>query len=255
VFSDEYHVKRIALIDADYLAYHTAAWAHAHQQDMSEIHDRVCDAVDLWLDRACASDAIMVFSCDRDENFRRDFFPLYKAHRTGAAPLMLDDTKDLLRGLGFRCASRPRVEADDLIGIMMTNGRVENPVCISRDKDLRQIPGWHLNPFEEDFPVFVSEQQADRLFFSQWLSGDPTDGFPGIRGVGPKRAEALLDPENPQNWLSNVCSEYARAGHTVADAEAQAVCARILRAGDWNPAEQAPRPYRLPEAHQWGPPR
>jgi len=253
MFSEEFHVHRTALIDADYIAYHTAAWAHSHQADMHDIHEKMLDALDLWIIMACASDAVMIFSCDKEDNFRRDSYPLYKAHRTGAPPAMLHETKDLLRSLPVQAVSRPRVEADDLIGVLMTNGRVKNPVCISRDKDLRQIPGWHLNPFEEDFPVHVSPYDADLKFYTQWLTGDTTDGFHGIRGIGPKKAMALLNPDRPDSWEETVCRTYQHYGFSVEQAEAQAVCARILRAEDWDAKRQAPRPYTIPEPLRWSP--
>lgn len=245
--SENYHVARTALLDADYLAYHTAAWAHTHQADSMEMHEKMSNALDLWVSAACASEAVMLFSCDREENYRKDHYPLYKSHRTGEAPAMLGQAKETLASIGFRTATRPRVEADDLIGILMTNGKVVNPVCVSRDKDLRQIPGWHLNPFTDDFPVYVTRDAADYLFYQQWLTGDSTDGFGGIKGMGPKKAQKLLDAGLPHTWLKIAVRAYQKAGMTKDEAEAQARCARILRVEDWDAKEQAPIPWSVPE--------
>lgn len=246
-----YHTERTALIDADYLAYHTAAAAHSHQMDQLEMHEKMMTELEQWMTAACAPKAILVFSCSRDDNFRRDHYPLYKTNRTATPPALLGEAHKLLQNSRFPTLSRPRIEADDVIGILMTNGAITNPVCISRDKDLRQIPGWHLNPYVEDFPVRVTNDEADRLFYQQWLTGDSTDGFGGIKGMGPKRAVGLLEGLQPHEWEKACCEAYFNAGMTWDEAMAQARCARILRAGDWDPYGKAPRPWTASERLQW----
>lgn len=250
---ENYHVHRTALIDADYLAYSTAAWAHSHQIDQLEMLEKLQQDLDLWIGMACASDAILLFSCSRYDNFRRDHFPLYKANRTTEPPALLAAAMQLLRKTEWRSVTRPRIEADDIIGILMTNGNVKNPVCISRDKDLRQVPGWHLDPYSEDFPVLVDRDAGDYLFYRQWLTGDSVDGFGGIKGWGPKKADKLLMGLSPLEWEAAVCDTYQKAGISYDHAVAQARCARILQAEDWDVENGAPRPWSPAERHRWAP--
>lgn len=241
----DWKVNRTALVDADYLAYHTAAWAQGNDGDTMDMVDRMTAHLSDWISRAFCTDAILLTSCGREDNFRKDFYPLYKSHRTGSPPPLLDDAKQALKNLKWMSLSRPRIEADDCIGILMTNGRIENPVCITRDKDLRQVPGWHFNPFDEDFPVFVTEEGADMYFVEQWMTGDPSDGFPGLKGIGPARAEKVI-AEYGWDWnvlVGRVFDMYEEQGKNRNEALAQARCARILRAGDWDAEKQAPIPW------------
>jgi DNA polymerase-1 len=132
----------------------------------------------------------------------------------------------------------PNLEADDVMGIAQTNGKTPNTVIVSVDKDMVQIPGWHLNPHKQDFPIFITEEEADHTFYMQWLGGDSTDGYGGIKGVGPKKAEKILeydgDPLLGVNMDNIVLRAYKEADYTRDQAIAQARCARILRACDWD---------------------
>ena len=85
-----------------------------------------------------------------------------------------------------------QIEADDLLGIMLTNGRVENPILCSIDKDLLGIPGWHYNWNKDSWPTYVSQEEADHNWLVQLLTGDATDGIRGIEGIGPVKANKLI---------------------------------------------------------------
>ncbi len=239
----EYVTERTALLDADYIAYQAAAWAHSDMASEIELVERVQDTAASWKRLACATHSIALFSCSREDNFRRDHYPLYKAHRSSDPPAMLEAAKDAIKAV-VPSLSMPRLEADDIMGVLATNGKVENPVIVSRDKDMLQIPGWHLNPWKDDFPILVSPEDADRLFYQQWLTGDSVDGFGGIKGVGPKKAEKLLDTFEDAGLQWQGCLEtYDTHGYTVVQALAQARCARILRAEDWDAEAKAVRPW------------
>lgn len=79
-------------------------------------------------------------------------------------------------------------EADDQIAMDHAEGTI---IC-SRDKDLLQVPGWHYVwpswKQEERTPFYVSEVNGLQFFYSQMLTGDPTDNILGLYGVGPKAA-------------------------------------------------------------------
>jgi DNA polymerase-1 len=240
-----YIVNRTALIDADFIAYEAAAWAHATQADAFDLTQRVEGTVKEWATKACAAKWIVCYSCSRDENFRRDHYPLYKAHRTSEPPAMLETAQQVIKDMSATVVYMPNLEADDVMGIAQTNGKTPNTVIVSVDKDMRQIPGWHLNPHKEDFPVLVTEDDADYLFYMQWLTGDATDGYPGIKGIGPKTAEKILGPKGdpPQDYEARIFDAYEKAGKTPDEAIGQARCARILRASDWNSEDRQVIPW------------
>lgn len=83
------------------------------------------------------------------------------------------------------------MEADDQISMDHTEGTI---IC-SRDKDLKQVPGWHYSwpswKQEEQHPYWIDEVNANRFFYCQLLTGDSTDNILGLYGVGPKSAAAL----------------------------------------------------------------
>lgn len=244
------NVKRTALIDGDIIAYRAAARAHAHQGDMSDVYDQIDNELDDWMFGAFCEEAVICFSCSREENFRRDHYPLYKSHRSGEPPAMLSDAKKILADLA-PAVRIPRLEADDVMGILATNGKVENPVIVTIDKDLRQIPAWHFNPDKEDFPTQVGPFAADYLFYCQWLTGDPTDGYGGIKGVGPKKAARILNQGGLEGPDHHVLEAYAEAGYTPTEALGQARCARILRACDFDAETRKHIPWT---PVRWSPP-
>jgi DNA polymerase-1 len=240
-----YLVQRTALIDADFIAYEAAAWAHATQADVFDLTQRVEGTVKEWAEKACASKWIVMYSCSREENFRRDWYPLYKAHRTSEPPAMLDAAQQVIKDMSATVVYMPRLEADDVMGIAQTNGKTPNTVIVSVDKDMRQIPGWHCNPHKEDFPVFVTEDEADYLFYMQWLTGDATDGYGGIKGIGPAKARKILGPAGGviADYEKAVLDAYEKADYDLTQAVGQARCARILRASDWNSEDRLIIPW------------
>ncbi len=227
-----YHTERTALIDADHLAYQQAAAAHANQDSAHEMNERIQDLLAAYTRLACCTKFITVFSCSREDNFRRGIYAPYKTNRTAEPPAMLDAARQLLAEAG-PTITRPKVEADDVMGILQTNGKIAHTVIVSVDKDMRSIPGLHLNPTKDDFPVRVTLEEADHAFYVQWLTGDPTDGYPGIKGVGKVKAEKII--RYAENGTERAILEaYRNAGKTPFEAMEQAACARILRAEDWS---------------------
>ena len=88
--------------------------------------------------------------------------------------------------------SKPGLEADDVCGLLSTKPENKKQcVVVSNDKDLKTIPGMLYRPMSDEM-LSVTEQEADKNFLTQCLTGDSTDGYPGVPGIGPKKAEALL---------------------------------------------------------------
>ncbi len=74
--------------------------------------------------------------------------------------------------------------------------------------------------------VDISEDEADRNWLLQTLTGDTTDGYKGLPKCGPVSANKILD--NDCTW-SGVVAAYTKAGLTEKEALQQAQVARILR--------------------------
>jgi DNA polymerase-1 len=145
-------------------------------------------------------------------------------------------------------ARLPDVEGDDVLGILCEPGDV---IC-SWDKDMLTIPGLH---FRREEVVEVDQLAADRAFYTQVLTGDAADNYPGCPGYGPVTAERLLSgwTTDVDFWreVVNAYTLKSKAGTREAAeklALQQARCARILRAGEYDLATNTPRLWNPPVA-------
>jgi len=81
----------------------------------------------------------------------------------------------------------------------------EQVICVSNDKDLLQLPGWHYNFVTKQLKL-VSPLEGLRAFYKQLILGDRTDNIPGydgkLRGECPKFIAKLQEPidEMTEEW-------------------------------------------------------
>ena len=78
-----------------------------------------------------------------------------------------------------------------LFGLLKLVVRSIDYFVVGIDKDLLQIPGNHYNFVKRELR-FVDDDEAHLLLMRQCLTGDSADNIPGIRGIGPKKADKLL---------------------------------------------------------------
>lgn len=165
-----------------------------------------------------------VFALSDKRNFRYDVASTYKSGRKGKRkPICYGSVKEYLLD-NYTTKTLPNLEGDDVLGLLMT----DETALWSRDKDLKQIPGLHW--VDDDWEE-VTEEEADRFFLFQVLAGDTADGYGGCPGVGPVRANRILD-ENC-TWEA-VVAAYENKELSEADALITAHQARILRAGEYD---------------------
>jgi 5'-3' exonuclease len=155
--------------------------------------------------------------------FRVEALPSYKAHRVAAAgdgaeeevpdaltpqvPIILD----LLDAAGIATAEAIGYEADDVIGALAHAEKVDPVEVVTGDRDLFQLvrhtptpitvmyvgQGWNkvqiIGPAElaakYSLPV---ESAGDAYAEMAVLRGDPSDGLPGVAGIGEKTAAKLI---------------------------------------------------------------
>lgn len=228
------------------MAYRAAFWAD--QEGIEWLENRIQDDIRRWTPPDC-TDVVVALSCRRDDNFRRSFLPQYKMHRSDRPnPDSLQDALQCLRDNAV-VHSQPGLEADDLMGIAKASLKA---VCVTIDKDLRQVPGYYwVPPLDPDSPEtevgYTPVDEADLFFHRQWITGDSTDNIPGIWKMGPKKAEALLGATSQKNHTALVLSLYERrktkdgGRYTLDDAIAMGRAVRILRSQDdlyWDPLRE-----------------
>jgi DNA polymerase-1 len=165
------------------------------------------------------------------KNFRHELFPGYKGQRpptpepiSEAVPRL----KALLQMAGVPQISAAGVEADDVIGTIAIRGIDEGFVVAiaSPDKDFFQLLRKGLillrPPSKADKTVsrYALLPYTEESFRNDWelypeqfvdvlaLAGDSSDNVPGVAGIGPKRAVALLHEYGSlENILENSSGE------------------------------------------------
>jgi 5'-3' exonuclease len=143
-------------------------------------------------------------------SYRTELYPAYHAEREAAMP---DDLapqfaacRDFFEAFGWAVASSDDLEADDLLG---TYARLEaeaggHALLLTGDRDMYQCAGEGVTVlYVRTGGKGAEEVGADEVrerygigpelvpdFIA--LRGDPSDGLPGAKGVGPKTAAELL---------------------------------------------------------------
>ncbi len=236
------------LIDAELLLYRAAAaaeyeaeWAPdewtflcRHADARAAFQDQVAELRGL----APHHEPLLVFG-DR-ASFRYSVWPGYKGNRKekrkpcGWLPLV-EWIKESAVTRNWLAPHLPGIEGDDALGVLSRPG--EDIIC-SDDKDMLTIPGLLIRNGEL---LEVTEEAADRAFFTQALTGDATDGYPGCPGIGAVKAAQSLAvcADARAMWLATV-GLFDKAGKPRSFALQQARCARILRPGEYDMATMQP---------------
>jgi DNA polymerase-1 len=180
---------------------------------------------------------------DPEMNFRKQLNPTYKHGRSEIEkPDLLMWVKEYLAH-EYPSFIRPRLEADDIMGILATSGDrfiQGTKIIVSEDKDMRTIPGYLYNPNRDELGIIrISKLDAKLFHLWQTVVGDPVDGYTGVPGIGPKGrdveyANEIIESTTPLMAWDVVLEAYASKGLTEEDAILQARMARILHDGDYN---------------------
>lgn len=225
--------KMYLLVDGDTIAFRAAITNEKMADAITHMEDSI-----NWL-RLRLGEPRMEFFLTGDENFRYDVYPAYKGNRKpDSKPPQLAALKQYLKD-HYMALEIPGLEADDLQGIESYPEEGIQKVVVSVDKDLRQIAGSLFNPGHPELGIqTITQDAADIWFYTQWMTGDTTDGYSGIPGVGPKKAEAVIKEwlkDNPIDTLHiPILQMYADRLLPVEYAMSQARCARILRPGEYD---------------------
>ena len=147
-----------------------------------------------------------------DSNFRPDFrvaaYPGYKAQRPEDPPELprqFHVIAEVLDAAGIVRAESEGLEADDAIATLVQDDGSFPITIVTGDRDLLALvrdpdikalfPLKGLKEVTEFTEADVEAKYAvpPRLYTEfAILRGDPSDGLPGVKGIGPKRAATLL---------------------------------------------------------------
>jgi 5'-3' exonuclease len=158
------------------------------------------------LEQTGAEYVAVAFDESLSSSYRNEIYPEYKANREPAPESLKRQfawARSVAEAMGLPCYSDERYEADDLIGTLADHWRRRgHPICVvTSDKDLAQLvrEGDHWWDFSRNQKLNARQltakfgvtpaQMADYLA----LTGDAVDNIPGVPGIGPKSASALLN--------------------------------------------------------------
>jgi 5'-3' exonuclease len=192
--------------------------------------------------------------------FRVDLIPSYKAHRVAEPEPagqpdveevpdeltpQVDMIMELLDAFGISTAGAPGFEADDVLGTLAAREQSDPVVVVSGDRDLLQVVADDPVPVRVLYlgrglakatlfgPAEVSESYgvpADRAgaAYAEFalLRGDPSDGLPGVPGVGEKTAATLLAEHGSLDHI-------LAAAHDPKSTMAKGLRAKLLSATDY----------------------
>jgi 5'-3' exonuclease len=143
--------------------------------------------------------------------YRTELYPAYHAEREEAMPDELPhqfaDSREFFEAFGWSVVTAEDLEADDLLG---TYARLEaeaggHALLLTGDRDMYQCASEDVTVLytrtggkgaEEVGPAEVRERYGiDPELVPDFIAlrGDPSDGLPGAKGVGPKTAAELLN--------------------------------------------------------------
>jgi len=147
---------------------------------------------------------------DRKEpTFRKKEFEAYQAQRPPmdkALSSQFEKAKDVLYAIGIPVYEKAGFEADDIIGTLASESEknIDEIVIVTGDKDILQLVTEKTKVYLpkrglSDTQLMGEEEVVEKLKVTpkqiidyKALVGDPSDNYPGVRGIGPKTAVDLL---------------------------------------------------------------
>lgn len=169
------------------------------------------------------------------KTFRNEIFADYKAHRPAPASELLPQF-DMARGvtemLGWKSYGIENMEADDLIGSLVETWKGDAKLTVvSGDKDLLQLlaPDVHIALTKKGFTQY--DEYDEVRFLEEYgirpaqfvemkaFTGDASDGYPGVKGIGPKTALKLIREYGSVDGVLAAKDELTKSLQTKIEAE------------------------------------
>ena len=205
----------VLLVDVSSIAYHIfytqCAGTKASKDEVAQIVQIGLLKKLLWLASTMGTHKILL-CWDSKRSLRKKIFPLYKSKRRSS----LDATEQakvlemkkalsffrrkLAPRLGFNCLFQRGYESDDMIAVMTRTYQHIEFIIVANDADLFQLLRFNVQVLN----VLMSTLIGVRDFMAKYkvppatviaakcISGCPSDGVPGVGGIGEKRMTEFL---------------------------------------------------------------
>jgi 5'-3' exonuclease len=235
------------LVDADVLRYEVGSVGEGTPEEGPRSFDYVMEVLDGKIRDICeavqATEPPTLYLTGKG-NFREEVAETkpYKGNRPSEKPFHFDNLTAYMFNQ-YDTIEVQGMEADDAMCIRQqenlawrSDGAEEytlwkeecKTIICTRDKDLRQVQGWHYGwecgAQREYGPVFVTDPgfllldtskkppkltgAGEVFFWAQMLTGDSVDNIPGCKGVGPVKAYDVLTQTPPEHYQDAVMDMY-----------------------------------------------
>lgn len=213
------HKGRILLADGDALAYSTAG------NDSTPIgvarHNLTAKVAAAASIAGAERSIILTTAQSSHKGFRYAVARSkpYQGHRTGShRPKNWAGLREMLEtGIVPNVEMTTIAEADDLFGKHATLLGPENVVHYTGDKDMRMLPGWHLDWADHSMHyipegtwevVYNDKVFGRKWFWLQMLMGDKADNIPGLPNLTPANLRSgLVGPATADKMLAGTADE------------------------------------------------
>ena len=194
----------------------------------------------LWIERFDPDEVIFIWETPH-ESWRYEVYPEYKSARHKRIldlstedfqefdifrMIQMNDVKKALKGMGIRQLAVPKLEADDVLGLLAMERKEDNSkyVVISTDQDMLQLVRRDrckvYSPLKD---IVYHEDRVGRLVgkgevvapspytYLAWRTaiGDVSDSIPGVKGIGEKTIHKAL---GTARWNGESISTYFYSG-------------------------------------------
>lgn len=194
------------LIDGSYLLYRSYfALPPLHTPEGKPINALFgfCRTLNAMLNLFNPSRIAVVWDSKGGSVQRQEIFPAYKATRQAPPAdlhLQKDDIIEFIKIIGMKNVAQSGYEADDLIASIALNNADSQTVIVCADKDMYQLLSDRVlivDPFKERVidQVFFEQENgfsSSKVPFYYALLGDTSDNIPGVKGIGKKTAQELV---------------------------------------------------------------
>lgn len=202
-------------IDGDIVVYRVGFAADANDDTLEDTLLATRAALQSIIDNSDGEQGIIYLTASGTGNFRfavaSTAYP-YKGNRKDASkPRYYDEIRQYMID-EFDAQVQEDQEADDALAIAAVQ---QGHGIATLDKDLNGVQGWHYNWVKEQ-RYYVTEDEANRFFYTQLLTGDSTDNIPSLfqrtgKKAMPKIKAPLQDMQDPAEMYAYVKQVYMDA--------------------------------------------